>query len=166
MLTETSFNTSFSIRGPLGGPRPLAQPNPVSEEDIQQCVDSRAAEKYIEGLERRFGVEIPEERTEKLKRDWCSGILEFTSLEPTELDELEELPDEQRRKREKRYEEGTVLYLLRSLKEEYPGLFGEDGGDRGQDRGGIANGGDRGNEGRDDDDDVEWPDHLKLNDER
>lgn len=35
---ENTVTSSFGVAGPLGFPRPFAEPNPVSEEEMRQMV--------------------------------------------------------------------------------------------------------------------------------
>jgi len=61
----------------LGVPRPLAKADPVSQADVQKCMNSQAAEKYVNDFANAFNATIKPKKKEQMKRAWCKGELSF-----------------------------------------------------------------------------------------
>lgn len=89
--------------GPLGGPRPLTKINPeVEEERVQECMVSDAGIEFAKGRVDTPNVtdvrELPPEQRMALAgraESWCRGMLESTSVEDFDYDDMEELIETQ-----------------------------------------------------------------------
>lgn len=78
--------------GPMGFSRPFSQSRDreVTEEDIEECMQSEAAHEFAKGVKKSIGVNTPEEVVEATE-SWCEGILQATT-KPTN-DPAEILPE-------------------------------------------------------------------------
>ena len=70
--------------GPFGGPRPFTIFNEeVPDEDVAECVRSRAAQDFARGVSGNQGMEDLGDVAEATEA-WCRGILESTREESDE----------------------------------------------------------------------------------
>lgn len=92
-VSTDPIDVKIEFKGPMGVSRPLARPpeeREVTEQDIQECLESRAAHDFARGLSRSFTV--PNDKIPQATRSWCQGILK-SSTRPTN-DPAEILPEE------------------------------------------------------------------------
>jgi len=76
---DGNLEMEFGSRGPLGLPRPFAKPDPISQEQVDKCVNSQAAEEYIQHYESSLGVTVEPQKRKEMKRAWCKGELSFAN---------------------------------------------------------------------------------------
>jgi len=82
-INREELDVSIRRVGPVGFSRPLSESSDgeVTEEDIQECMESRAAHKFAKGMQKNPWINSQEE-VEEATRSWCEGILNSTT-EPT-----------------------------------------------------------------------------------
>jgi len=78
-VSKEPLDVDVQFTGPLGGSRPFAQSadDEVTEEDIQECMESKAAHEFAKGMQKN--IMVPMDKVEEATRSWCEGILRATS---------------------------------------------------------------------------------------
>ena len=87
------IDVNIDFKGPMGVSRPLARPpeeRDVEEGNIQECLESKAAHDFAEGIESTS--ELSSAEISSATRTWCEEILK-SATEPTN-DPAEILPDD------------------------------------------------------------------------
>jgi len=92
-VSTDPIDVDIQFKGPMGVSRPLARPpeeRDVEEGDIQECLESKAAHEFAEGIESTS--ELSSTEVSNATRSWCEEILK-SATEPTN-DPAEILPEE------------------------------------------------------------------------